>query len=143
MHRRRQFDMRENPASDRRHGSRPAVTTCLNENYLVEESQVSAQLSANDNHPPTGAAASPHAASHQAATGGEKRRHEGRLLTIHEVAELLQVPVSWVYQHTRRRCTDRIPAFRLGKYWRFTERDVIAWLAAKRENGYQHGHELR
>jgi hypothetical protein len=31
------------------------------------------------------------------------------LLTIRDVAELLRVPVSWVYGHTRRRSIDRIP----------------------------------
>jgi excisionase family DNA binding protein len=41
------------------------------------------------------------------------------LLTVEEVAELLKVPVSWVYEHTRKRGLDRIPGFRLGKYWRF------------------------
>ncbi|MBI4461742.1 MAG: helix-turn-helix domain-containing protein [Acidobacteria bacterium] len=50
------------------------------------------------------------------------------LLTVREVAELLQVPVSWVYERTRRRSLDRIPSFRLGKYWRFREADVLAWL---------------
>jgi excisionase family DNA binding protein len=50
------------------------------------------------------------------------------LLTVEEVAELLKVPVSWVYERTRRRSSDRIPGFRLGKYWRFRGKDVIAWL---------------
>ena len=71
------------------------------------------------------------------ATEAEKR-DENRLLTVHAVASLLQVPVSWVYEHTRQRCTDRIPGFRLGKYWRFSEADVIEWLAAKRKNHYHH-----
>ena len=51
-----------------------------------------------------------------------------RLLTVGEVADLLQVPASWVYGHTRRRSIDRIPGFRLGKYWRFREADVLVWL---------------
>lgn len=54
------------------------------------------------------------------------------LLTVREVAELLQVPVSWVYERTRRRAVDRIPAFRLGKYWRFREADVLAWVERQR-----------
>jgi hypothetical protein len=40
------------------------------------------------------------------------------LPTISEVAELLQLPVSWVYSNTRSGARDRIPGFRLGKYWR-------------------------
>jgi excisionase family DNA binding protein len=57
------------------------------------------------------------------------------LLTIEEVAELLHVPVSWVYERTRRRSLDRIPGFRLGKYWRFREADVVAWLERQRAGG--------
>ncbi len=58
--------------------------------------------------------------------------HEDTLLTVHEVAVILKVPPSWVYEHTRKRSKDRIPGFRIGKYWRFTEADVIAWLATRR-----------
>ena len=54
------------------------------------------------------------------------------LLTVEEVSELLCVPVSWVYERTRKRGQDRIPGFRLGKYWRFREEDVIAWLERQR-----------
>jgi excisionase family DNA binding protein len=57
------------------------------------------------------------------------------LLTVEEVAELLRVPISWVYERTRTRSTDRIPGFRLGKYWRFREADVIAWIERQRSGG--------
>jgi excisionase family DNA binding protein len=50
------------------------------------------------------------------------------LLTVKEVAELLRVPVSWVYDRARKRSLDRLPAMRLGKYWRFREEDIAAWL---------------
>jgi excisionase family DNA binding protein len=56
----------------------------------------------------------------------------GRLLTVHQVAELLQVAPSWVYSHTRVRTLDRIPGFRVGKYWRFREADVFTWLERQR-----------
>jgi excisionase family DNA binding protein len=56
-----------------------------------------------------------------------------RLLTVEEVADLLKVPVSWVYERTRKRSADRIPGFRLGKYWRFREADLLAWLEAKKK----------
>ena len=55
-----------------------------------------------------------------------------RLLTVEEVAELLRVPRSWVYERTRQRSPNRIPGFRLGKYWRFRESDVLAWLERQR-----------
>lgn len=55
-----------------------------------------------------------------------------QLLSVEEVAELLQVPVSWVYERTRSRGVNRIPGFRLGKYWRFDESEVLAWLERQR-----------
>jgi len=57
------------------------------------------------------------------------------LLTVEEVAELLRVPVSWVYDRTRSRGVNRIPGFRLGKYWRFQESEVLAWLERQRSGG--------
>jgi excisionase family DNA binding protein len=66
---------------------------------------------------------------------------EDTLLTVREVATLLKVPPSWVYEHTRRNCRDRIPGFRLGKYWRFIEEDVAAWLSARRTKQFpDNGH---
>jgi len=59
----------------------------------------------------------------------------GALLTVEEVAELLKVPVSWVYERTRLRGINRLPGFRLGKYWRFSEADVFAWLERQRGGG--------
>ncbi len=60
---------------------------------------------------------------------------EHALLTVEEVAEMLQVRPSWVYEHTRRRAVDRIPGFRLGKYWRFREADVRVWIERQRAGG--------
>lgn len=48
-----------------------------------------------------------------------------RLLTAAEVAELLSVPVSWVREATR---SGAIPHVRLGRYVRYREADVLAWL---------------
>jgi excisionase family DNA binding protein len=63
--------------------------------------------------------------------------HSGRspLLTVEDVAELLKVPVSWVYDRTRSRGVNRIPGFRLGKYWRFQESEVLAWLERQQSGG--------
>jgi excisionase family DNA binding protein len=57
---------------------------------------------------------------------------EDQLLTVQEIAGLLRVPVSWVYGHLRKRCTDRLPAYRLGKYWRFRGDEVLSWVARHR-----------
>lgn len=57
------------------------------------------------------------------------------LLSVEEVAELLRVPVSWVYERTRNRGCNRIPGFRLGKYWRFRAADVFSWIERQRVGG--------
>ncbi len=54
------------------------------------------------------------------------------LLTIKDLSELLSVPVSWVYDRLRPSERNRLPGFKLGKYWRFRESEVIAWLEARR-----------
>ena len=49
------------------------------------------------------------------------------LLTIDEVAALLKVSKSWVYEHTRKRGTPRsgrLPHVKIGKYVRFEPRAV-------------------
>ena len=55
-----------------------------------------------------------------------------RLLTVEEVAELLQVPKSWVYERTRRRALQQLPHLKLGKYLRFEESAVLEYLARQR-----------
>lgn len=56
------------------------------------------------------------------------------LLTVTDVAELLRVPVSWVYDRTRRRGIERIPHLKLGKYLRFRPSEVREWLQRLQEN---------
>ncbi len=50
------------------------------------------------------------------------------LLTVSEIATALKVPVSWVYERTRRSGTGQIPHFKLGKYLRFRWSAVREWL---------------
>jgi excisionase family DNA binding protein len=53
------------------------------------------------------------------------------LLTVDEVAALLKVSKSWVYEHTRARGTprsERLPHVKIGKYVRFDPRLVRAFL---------------
>jgi len=54
------------------------------------------------------------------------------LLTVGEIARLLRVPDSWIYERTRRRGVARMPHFKLGKYLRFSEQEVWAWLERTR-----------
>lgn len=127
MHRRLQFGMRENPASDRRHGSRLGIDTKSDSNYLAEGSPEVLATTALAEPVFADADASLHAAPNGAATG----RESARLLTVHEVAGLLRVPASWVYGRTRRRSLQRLPGYRLGKYWRFREDEIHAWVRSQ------------
>jgi len=54
------------------------------------------------------------------------------LLTVKEVAEFLRVPASWVYERTRRRGGERLPHVKVGKYLRFRQRDLQAYVEALR-----------
>jgi excisionase family DNA binding protein len=56
------------------------------------------------------------------------------LLTVNEVAALLKVSRSWVYEHTRARGlprSERLPHIKIGKYVRFEARAVRAFLDRK------------
>ena len=121
-----QFGVRENTASPRQHASRRVVNAIC----IEKENQQTQRPEVHDLASSTGFEDSLHAASQEAAT--VEGRRKGSLLTVHEVAELLQVPVSWVYGRMRKRCTERLPGFRLGKYWRFSKGEVLAWVASQR-----------
>lgn len=56
------------------------------------------------------------------------------LLTVQQIAEVLQVPASWVYGRMRKRSPEQLPAYRLGKYWRFDRNEVLAWVARHQAN---------
>jgi excisionase family DNA binding protein len=53
-------------------------------------------------------------------------------LTIQEAAELLRVPVSWLYERTR---TNTVPHVKLGKYLRFDRDELTAWVDELRRDG--------
>ena len=55
------------------------------------------------------------------------------LMTVSEIAEFLKVPVSWVYERTRRTGIERIPHLKLGKYLRFSVSEVKSWLQEQQE----------
>ncbi len=54
------------------------------------------------------------------------------LLTVEEVAELLKVPQSWVYERSRKRANERLPHIKLGKYLRFYRKDVLNYMEGLR-----------
>jgi excisionase family DNA binding protein len=66
-------------------------------------------------------------------TDRSREKHELlELLTVDEVAALLKVSRSWVYEHSRKRGTPRsgrLPHIKVGKYVRFEPQAVRAFLA--------------
>ena len=60
--------------------------------------------------------------------------YSAQLLTVSEIAQTLRVPISWVYERTRRRGFERMPHIKLGKYLRFDLSAVVEWLKSMREN---------
>ena len=117
-----QFGVRENTASSRRHASRHAVDS-YSKPITVEE-QIPHWLPSHFPHVL-------HAALQSAATA-EQRPSEISLLTVYEVAERLQVPVSWVYQRTRRHGPEQLPHFKIGKYLRFEEHALLDFIQRQR-----------
>jgi excisionase family DNA binding protein len=55
-----------------------------------------------------------------------------KLLTAHEVADLLAVPLSWVREATR---DGRLPHLKLGRYRRYQRAAIHAWLAEQQQGG--------
>jgi len=63
--------------------------------------------------------------------GQHGRRDLDELLTVDDVAALLKVSRSWVYEHTRARGTprgERLPYIKIGKYVRFEAGALRAFL---------------
>jgi len=121
------FGVRENTASPRQHASRLAVDTPVNIAHLPEKSLETQPTSPRNARSVKDSEKRLHAASQDEATGRDAR--DGRpLLDVHEVAQLLHVPVSWVYGRIRKRSLERLPGYRLGKYWRFRKDEVLAWV---------------
>jgi len=122
-----QFGVRENTASPRQHAPRFAVEARSNIAPIVEESLETQPSSARNARSMQGSQNPLHAPSQDEATGRDAG-DEHHLLNVHEVTELLQVPASWVYGRMRKRCLERLPGYRLGKYWRFRKNEVLAWV---------------
>ena len=57
---------------------------------------------------------------------------EWALLTVEDVAALLKVPRSWIYERTRRRGAERLPHIKLGRYLRFEEKALREFLEKRK-----------
>ena len=55
---------------------------------------------------------------------------EGNLLSVRELSEKFNLPVSWIYSRTR---INEIPHYKIGKYVRFNESEVWEWLKKQNE----------
>ena len=53
------------------------------------------------------------------------QKDEVSFLGIKEMARRLDVPITWLYARTR---TNDIPHYKLGKYVKFREEEVMEWL---------------
>ncbi len=56
-----------------------------------------------------------------------------QLLSVEELAKRLRVPVSWVYDRTRRGHPERIPHLKVGRYVRFSEAEIAVYLELRKE----------
>jgi hypothetical protein len=107
------FIVRENTASLRQHASRVKSDTRSNIAHFAEE-RPEAQPTSSRNAPSVKVPENPlHVASHDQATGRDAR--DGRhLLDVHEVAELLHVPVGLrTHAQTFFRTAARLPAWEI------------------------------
>lgn len=55
------------------------------------------------------------------------------LMTVEEVAKYLKVEESTVYTWARER---RIPAMKIGRFWRFRKEDIEKWLEERKRVKY-------
>lgn len=63
---------------------------------------------------------------------------QGKLVDVREMAAILRVPVSWLYQRTHLGpCA--IPFVKLGKYVRFDPEEVLAFFKRKQGDGNADG----
>jgi excisionase family DNA binding protein len=133
MRQRQQFAMRENPASDRRHGSRQLMRS-ISEDICIPERIATGPSGENGN-----------AASQRAATVGEETLVEQQralvqpkrtypedaslfesLISSSQAAKLLgNLHVKTLQRYAR---LGRLPGYQIGRHWYFRESELDAWL---------------
>jgi len=130
MHRRLQFGTRENPASDRRHGSRLAVRNPVNEALVKEIGPRQSDSMESQTRTQSGMPGIPDAASPHAATGGEKATQAFEpLIGSCEAARLLgNIHVKTLQRYARRGC---LPGYQIGGHWYFRASELDSWLRSQ------------
>jgi hypothetical protein len=140
MHRRLQFGMRESPASERRHGSRPPISTKSVSYYATEDNEQQQGVSVQNEN----TAVVPGHAAHNAATGGRERSPQaggasgehrqppgGResfepLIGSTQAARLLgNIHVKTLQRYAR---LGRLPGYQIAGHWYFRESELDVWL---------------
>jgi hypothetical protein len=60
-----------------------------------------------------------------------------QLVTLEDLAERWTVPLTWLRENTRSRCSDPLPCFRMGRYVRIDIQDpaLLEWLNRRRAAG--------
>jgi excisionase family DNA binding protein len=53
-------------------------------------------------------------------------------LKIDDVCSMLQLPKTFIYEHTRRGSADPIPSYRIGKHLRFKREEIEIWMEKHR-----------
>jgi excisionase family DNA binding protein len=54
-----------------------------------------------------------------------------KLITPEELADWLKVPLSWIYDRTRKSGPGKLPFYRVGKYLRFSIAEIEDYLRIK------------
>ena len=142
MHRDHQFDMRENPASDKRHGSRLAVNVRESSHFKEGTNSAQSSLAAKNLR----SAVSSNAA-HFAATGGginlratsttstlgplqqdQKEAFEPLIDSARAASLLGNIHVKTLQRYAR---AGNIPGYQLGGHWYFRESELDSWLRSR------------
>jgi excisionase family DNA binding protein len=151
MHRHVQFDMRENPASNRRHGSRLAVRSVLNTPPVEEETATPPTLELPQNYALANAHNALNAAPSQGATGAENSRTAKDpcspasyptimrefepLISSSEAARLLgNIHVKTLQRYARR---GSLPGYQIGGHWYFRASELDSWLHSRLNSNCQ------
>lgn len=59
---------------------------------------------------------------------------ENEFLTAEEVAAFLRIPLSTIYKLTQ---DQKIPAFKIGKHWRYKKQSILRWVDQQEKNSTQ------
>lgn len=132
MHHRLQFGMRENQASDRRHGSRQLVPnlsdgTCFPEQGATDPSTDNAHAALPAGTGGEGIPILPECTPRQAALmPPEKGLAFESLISSTRAANLLgNLHVKTLQRYAR---LGRLPGYQIGRHWYFRESELDAWL---------------